>query len=110
MTNALNDVIDAFGMRDAELDRHVPEPVLYLLFLTFIYLGWMLGFAPSLAGEQPPLTMVAMVSLVVLLLFVIVDLDRPRRGIIEVDQTPMRAVAASISVEMEPGDANGLAP
>ncbi len=101
MTNALNDMIDAFGTRDAELDRHVPEPVLYLLFLTLIFLGWLLGFAPRVAGEQPSLTVVAMIVLIVSLLFVIIDLDRPRRGIIEVDQTPMRALAASISAEME---------
>ena len=100
VTNALNDMIDAFGERDAELDRHVPEPVLYLLFLTFIFLGWMLGFAPRVAGERPPLTVVAMIVLIVLLLFVIIDLDRPRRGLIEVDQTAMRSLAASISAEM----------
>jgi hypothetical protein len=104
MTNALNDMIDAFGTRDAELDRHVPEPVLYLLFLTFVFLGWMLGFAPRVAGERPPRTVVAMIVLIVLLLFVIIDLDRPRRGIIEVDQSAMRAVAASISAEMEGED------
>jgi hypothetical protein len=101
MTNALNDMIDAFGTRDAELDRHVPEPVLYLLFLTLIFLGWMLGFAPRVAGERPPLTVVALIVLIVLLMLVIIDLDRPRRGIIEVDQTQMHALAASISEEME---------
>jgi len=104
MTNALNDMIDAFGSRDAELDRHVPEPVLYLLFLTFILLGWMLGFAPRVAGERPPRTMIAMIVLIVLLLFVIIDLDRPRRGVIEVDQSPMREIAASILAEVEGED------
>ncbi len=101
MTNALNDMIDAFGKRDAELNRHVPEPVLYLLFLTLIFLGWMMGFAPRVAGERPPLTVVALIVLIVLLMFVIIDLDRPRRGIIEVDQTQMREIAASISAGME---------
>ena len=100
VTNALNDMTDAFGNRDAELDRHVPEPVLYLLALTFIFLGWMMGFAPRVAGERPPRTMAAMIVLIVLLLFVIIDLDRPRRGLIEVDQTAMRSLAASISAEM----------
>jgi hypothetical protein len=60
----------------------------------------MMGFAPRVAGERPPLTVVALIVLIVLLLFVIIDLDRPRRGLIEVDQTPMRTLAASISAEM----------
>jgi hypothetical protein len=70
----------------------------------------MLGFAPRVAGERPPRTVVAMIVLIVLLLFVIIDLDRPRRGLIEVDQTPMRAVAVSISAEMQRADENGPAP
>jgi hypothetical protein len=100
MANALNDMTDAFGERDAELDRHVPEPVLYLLALAFIFLGWMMGFAPHVAGERPPLSVGVMIALIVLLLFVIIDLDRPRRGFIEVDQTAMRSIAASIAAEM----------
>lgn len=92
-TNALNDMIDQLAARDAAINRHVPEPVLILLYGTFILLGWVLGLASAQTGVRPGPAVYAMLLLIVGLVFVIIDLDRPRRGIIAVDQGPIRAVA-----------------
>lgn len=40
---ALNEVIDAYGTRDAELSRHLPEIVLFLLFGAFILAACLMG-------------------------------------------------------------------
>ncbi len=83
---ALNDLIDAFGTRDAALNRHVPEVVLLLLYITFLMCGGVVGYASGVGGHRAPAATYVMVGLIVLLVFLIVDLDRPRRGLIEVNQ------------------------
>lgn len=86
---SLNDMIDALGARDSAINRHVPELVLFLLFGTFVLLGSVIGFASSISGVRPGVPVYAMMILIVILVFLIIDLDRPRRGLIEVDQTKM---------------------
>ncbi|KIN63695.1 hypothetical protein Z946_2568 [Sulfitobacter noctilucicola] len=95
LTNALNDMIDALASRNAALDRHVPEIVLIMLFVTFILSGAMLGFSAGGNGSKPATPVYLMLTLIVVLVFLIVDLDRPRRGIIEVDQSPMQNLLTS---------------
>lgn len=99
MTNALNDMTDAFSSRDAALNRHVPEPVLFLMFGTFLFLGWVLGYSSRVAGERPSPPMYAMVLLIVLVMTVIIDLDRPRRGVITIAQTAMEKTDIAITAE-----------
>ncbi|NNK16633.1 MAG: hypothetical protein HKP51_06990 [Sulfitobacter sp.] len=82
LTNALNDMIDALASRNAALDRHVPEIVLIMLFVTFVLSGAMLGYSSGMNGSKPATPVYLMLTLIVLLVFLIVDLDRPRRGII----------------------------
>lgn len=87
----------AFQSRTAAIDRHVPEMVLALLFLTFIILGGVIGFASAVSDVRPGLPVYAIMSLVAILTFLILDLDRPRRGIVKIDQSPLfTAVAAAI--------------
>lgn len=83
---SLNEMIDNFGRRDAALNRHVPEVVLLLLYGTFLLAGTIVGYATGIAGHRPSLVSYLMVLLIVVLVFIILDLDRPRRGLIEVSQ------------------------
>lgn len=94
---ALNDLIDSYGLRAAALDRHVPEVVLYLLFLTFVLVSLIVGATSGVAGTRPPAGMLIMVALIVLLVFLIIDLDRPRRGLIEIDQSSMSDLLQSVA-------------
>lgn len=81
---ALNEMIDAYGRRDAALNRHVPEIVLSLLYTTFLMAGIILGYSAGVAGHRASFATYIMVGLIVLLVFLIIDLDRPRRGLIQV--------------------------
>ncbi len=96
---ALNQVIDSYGERQAQLDKHVPEVVLLLLFVIFIVSGSILGAAAGLAGGRPLLATVSMAALIVLVIFIVIDLDRPRRGLIQVDQSSMSALRLQIDRE-----------
>ena len=93
---SLNDMIDSLGARDAAIERHVPEVVILMLFGTFVLSGAMLGFSSGLAGTLPATPVYLMLALIVLLVFMIIDLDRPRRGLIEVNQSPMTSLLESI--------------
>jgi len=93
---SLNDMIDALSSRDAAIDRHVPELVLFLLFGTFILLGGVIGFASAISNVRPGVPVYAMMGLIVILVFLIVDLDRPRRGLIAVDQTKLITTVQSM--------------
>lgn len=93
---SLNDMIDAYGERIAALRKHVPEVVLFLLFAVFVIAGAVLGYSGGLEGGRPLLATVAMSLLIVLVIFIIIDLDRPRRGLIEVNQESMLDLASSV--------------
>jgi len=101
---SLNDLIDNLGKRDAALDRHVPEVVLLLLYGTFVMAGVIVGYASGLAGHRASFVTYIMVSLIVVLVFIILDLDRPRRGLIEVSQKSLIDLQAAINMDTHTED------
>lgn len=94
---SLNELIDSLEVRDAALNRHVPEVVLFLLYGTFLMTGTIVGYASGVTSHRASYITYIMVSLIVLLVFVIIDLDRPRRGLIEVSQKSMIALQESMA-------------
>lgn len=95
---AVNTLIDAQGSRSAALQNHVPEPVLLLLMTVFVTGGGVVGYATGLStGRRPLFATLAMTLLIVLVVFVVVDLDRPRRGLIQTNQTSLLELRSSIA-------------
>ena len=90
-------MIDSYGRRDAGLNRHVPEVVLFLLYVALVISGGVVGLSSGLSGHRPSRgSSFAMVLLVVGMVFIIIDLDRPRRGLIRVSHAPLIDLLASI--------------
>ena len=83
---ALNDLIDSQGKRNALLQMHVPEVVLFLLFMVFVAAGGILGYSSGLGGRRVVAPAALVSFLIALIVFIIIDLDRPKRGLIQVDQ------------------------
>ncbi len=96
---SVNQLIDNFGKRDAALSRHVPEVVLLLLYGTFLMTGAIVGFGTGIAGHRPSMVSYVLVVLIVVLVFIILDLDRPRRGLIEVSQKSLLDLQSSIAAD-----------
>lgn len=86
---SLNDVIDSQGKRNALLQMHVPEVVLILLFIVFISSGGIMGYSAGLSGKRMIAPIVLVSLLITLIVFIIIDLDRPKRGLIQVNQSIM---------------------
>ena len=83
---SLNDVIDTRGERNAILQRHIPELILFLLFIVFIIGGALMGYTSGLGLTRAYIPTVMFTLLIVLVVFIIIDLDRPKRGFIQVKQ------------------------
>lgn len=86
---SLNDVIDSQGKRNALLQMQVPEVVLILLFIVFISSGGIMGYSAGLSGKRMFVPIVLVSTLITLIVFIIIDLDRPKRGLIQVNQSVM---------------------
>ncbi|NND68337.1 MAG: hypothetical protein HKN19_12185 [Halioglobus sp.] len=86
---SLNDVIDSQGKRNALLQMQVPEVVLILLFIVFISSGGIMGYSAGLSGNRMFAPIVLVSLLITLIVFIIIDLDRPKRGTIQVNQNAM---------------------
>lgn len=92
---ALNDMIDAQGKRTAISQAHVPEPILLLLFFVFIASIGMMGYSSGLSGKRVLAPLVLVALLITLIVFIIVDLDRPKRGLIQVDQSALQGLVSN---------------
>ncbi len=99
---ALNDSVDALATRNAYLARHVPQIELWVLFATFALTAAVLGYSAGTAAHRPPLASMLLIALIVLVTYLIIDLDRPRRGLIQVSQAPMLGLRDSMASASAP--------
>lgn len=90
---ALTNMIDSQGKRNALLQRQVPEPVLMLLFLVFLASGGIIGYSAGLNDERMLMPTALVAVLICLIVFLVIDLDRPKRGLIQVEQSPITSLA-----------------
>ncbi|WP_447133203.1 bestrophin-like domain [Paraglaciecola aestuariivivens] len=94
---ALTALVQIEGKRSAMLQLHVPEPVIFLLFTVFITAGGILGYSSGLGRKRPKFPTLIMSALIVLVVFIIIDLDRPKRGIIKVKQESLYDLQQNLS-------------
>ena len=96
-TQALNDVIDLYEKRLRALENRVPDVVFYLLFIVAAVGIGFIGYGAALSGRRY-FRSTALVSLLVMLVIVaVMDLDRPRRGLITVGQSSMLALKKAVA-------------
>lgn len=102
---SLNELIDTSGTRNAALNRHVPEIVLFLMFATIVLTTATLGYASGIAGHRVTLAAFVLVMLIALVAYLIIDLDRPRRGATQVSHESMLSLQQTIadSIRVGPG-------
>ena len=86
--DTLNETLDMDTTRRAALANRVPTPVMWVEVLGASVALGVLGFYLALSGRS--LVAVLVVGVVVVtILFVTFDLDRPRRGLIKVPEDPL---------------------
>ncbi|MCU0768108.1 MAG: hypothetical protein MUD07_01520 [Burkholderiaceae bacterium] len=104
---SLNQLIDTSVARNASLTRQVPEVVLLLMFATVVLTTATLGYASGVAGHRVTLAAFVMVTLIAVVAYLIMDLDQPRRGAIQVSHESMlslqKAIGTAQGAAAEPG-------
>ena len=83
--SALNELIDARDERNALLQIHVPEIILFLLFFVIIVNCGFMGYSSGLSLKRAYIPTFMLTLLITLVVFIIIDLDRPTRGLIRVN-------------------------
>ena len=102
VAQSLNDVIDLSAERAAARGNHVPETVLWLLGVAALLTGFLSGYACGGAAQRQVLATSMFAVLVALVIYTILDLDRPQRGLIRVDQRVMRNLRESFQHDIAP--------
>ncbi|MCC2605398.1 bestrophin-like domain [Planctobacterium marinum] len=87
--NSLNELIDRQSKRSALLKAHVPEPILLLLLFVIVASISMMGYSSGLSNKRVFVPLALISFLITLIVFIIIDLDRPKRGLITVDQSAL---------------------
>jgi hypothetical protein len=89
IVQAINEVIDLSSSRVWANRNHLPEPVLVLLLCSVIISSLLLGHSSGQAASRHVGLWMASNVVLALVIYVVLDFDRPRRGVILVDQTPL---------------------
>ena len=92
---AVNEMIDSAARRDAGLRNHVPESTMYTVAVAVLTLGVM-GYTSGLTGGRSLVATLILSLVITVVVFVILDFDRPYRGIITVNQQSMVEVRDAI--------------
>lgn len=85
MMPALNAMIDIVTEREAASVATVPESVLILLFIISLCCSFFIGYCLEPGKRLNQLAVAGFIFLTTVVIYVIIDLDRPRRGIITMD-------------------------
>jgi hypothetical protein len=100
--SAMNDVIDMHEKRHRSIEDRVPEVVFYLLYLVSAFALGQIAYSSGLSGHRHPVANVLFACCIALVLVIIMDIDRPRRGLIQVSQESMLRLQESLKVPTAP--------
>jgi hypothetical protein len=96
LMDAVNQTFDLASSRAAEREAHVPERVLSILLLYALLSVTMLGYIQASGGRAHRIPTALLLVLLTLAITIILDLDRPRDGAIQVSQKPLEDLRASM--------------
>jgi len=90
--HAMSALVESWSLqreRLVALENRIPDPVLWLLFSATIAGMAVVGVGSGLAGQRATVGSTLLAALLCGTIYVVLDLDRPRRGIFQTSQTPM---------------------
>ena len=93
---SINEVFDLQNARQSAMDNHVPESVLILLMLVAFIAVLSVGYGAGLGKYRHMFSTMMLVVLLVLVISTIMDLDRPRRGLIKISQASMLRLQSTL--------------
>jgi hypothetical protein len=94
---SLNQTIDLGEKRVAIRNNHLPDTILYVLFSVMFGSMAFIGYGNGLSGRRRIGSNIIFAVLVMMVLVVIMDMDRPSRGFIQVGQGSMLRLQESMA-------------
>jgi hypothetical protein len=85
MLPALNAMFDSATKSNMVLSSNVPETIVYLLLAFSIVISFFIGYNSGLEKKINKKFIVGFCSLICIVVFITLDLDRPRRGLIKLE-------------------------
>ena len=99
---ALNDAINLSIEERAVLTNHIPDVVIIWLLLIALIASATMGYGFGKEGRHAPIFKAVFAAMVALVFGLILDLDRPQRGIIRVNLAAMQRVQQLIDQTATP--------
>jgi hypothetical protein len=96
--SAVNEMIDSAGRRDAGLKNHVPESVVYVIIAAALACLGIMGYSSGLNGARSITATIIITVVVVAVIFIILDFDRPYRGLITISQQGLLELRQSMDL------------
>lgn len=96
LIQVLNQLIDLHESRVAMLSNHVPAIVIWLLLLVAVLSAAITGYSAGFASRHYRLPAALTLLLIATVTLVIIDLDRPRRGLIHSGEAAMVELQARL--------------
>jgi hypothetical protein len=91
LMQSLNDTIDDAARQQEALVAHVPTPIVTLTLLLVVLGGMIVGLGFARSGKRPRMLAIVYVLATVIVVDMVVDLDRPESGFVQVDLGPLTA-------------------
>lgn len=96
LVNTLNGVTSSHAARLMALRDRVPGSVVWLLFFGAVISMALMGYQQGVTGEFRPGAILGFTVLVCLVVWVILDLNQPQRGLITVSQEPLQRLLSGM--------------
>jgi hypothetical protein len=96
LTNTLNNLTSSNASRLAMYQERLPWSIMVLLFLAAVFPAFLIGEKQGASQKVHLSGSFSFIVLVALVVFVILDLNEPHRGIIVVSQDPLQRVIQSM--------------
>lgn len=99
--NSLNETIDLHTTRIQAIENQLPPPVLALLLSSLGFALVSLGFVEAIKKRKTLFWLITLTMMFTTVIALVLDLDRPRRGFIQIDQAPMEKLYHQVRAEVE---------
>ncbi len=96
---SLNTMFEVRATRVAALGLHLQDSVVLMLAATAVLAAATAGYASGLKGDRHPVAWLIFLLLLLLVLNVIFDLDRPRRGLYRMPPSPLLDLQRTVREE-----------
>lgn len=90
--NPVNEVIDLHSTRIYAAQKHLPTPVLALLIASSVLALGVIGYGCGVAGRRSAPMTIPLAIVIGVALWVTIDLDYPRRGLLQLSDAPLEAL------------------